>query len=201
MISYSKLFEGRDGKVVPKVTGNLTFSVHNSFALDSLDRRANTNMSILGDLLIDLKDEFESLSYIATILGIPIALFIFRSEKRKERRAREVEAYTRSTDRYIQYLTLCLDHSDIKAFDPDTIDRGVEARRLIMFSILICVFENAFLSLREASNRVWKRQWQGWENYITMWASEQDFIKTWDLIGGDFDSDFQTYMNQRMTIK
>jgi hypothetical protein len=152
--------------------------------------------------LVDLKDELEAISYIATIIGIVIALFVFWSEKKKERRARGVEAYIRSTDRYIQYLTLCLDHPETKTFDPDTIDRGIETPRLVMFSILICVFETAFLSLqRDAPRQIKERQWKGWENYITMWAGQQDFIRTWDIVGVDFDSDFQAYMNTRMTIK
>lgn len=154
------------------------------------------------NILIDLKEHLEALSYLATIVGIPIALLIFWSEKRKERRAREVEAYIRSTDRYIYYLNLCLDHPETKTFDPDTIDRGIETPRLIMFSILICVFETAFLSLRrDAPRQIQNRQWKGWENYITMWAGHQDFIKAWDMIGGDFDSDFQVYMNKRMLMK
>lgn len=153
-------------------------------------------------ILIELKEHLEALSYIATIVGIPIALFIFWSEKRKERRAREVEAYVRSTDRYIQYLTLCLQYPETKTFDPDTIDRGIETPRLIMFCILICVFETAFLSLRRnAPRQIQKRQWKGWEHYITMWAGQQDFIKTWDIIGVDFDSDFQVYMKKRMIVK
>ncbi len=152
--------------------------------------------------LMDLKDELEALSYVATIVGIVIALFVFWSEKRKERRAREVEAYVRSTDRYIQYLILCLDNPETKTFDPDTIDRGMETPRLIMFSILICVFETAFLSLRrDAPRQIQERQWKGWESYITMWAGQQDFIKTWNIVGVDFDSDFQAYMNTLLTMK
>ncbi|MGB9179977.1 MAG: hypothetical protein WCB68_12090 [Pyrinomonadaceae bacterium] len=145
--------------------------------------------------LANLKDELEAVSYIATIVGIVIALFVFWSEKRKERRAREAEGYARANDRYIQYLTLCLDHPDANTFDPDITSTGVETKRLIMFSILINVFETAYLLLRSASHDIRDRQWKGWDNYIRMWAGQEDFAKTWTAIGPDFDSEFQHYMN------
>lgn len=148
--------------------------------------------------LTDLKDELEVASYIATIVGIMIAVFVFWSEKRKERRSREAEGYARANDRYIQYLTLCLDHPDANTFDPDTAATGVETKRIIMFSILLNVFETAYLTLRSASRRFRNRQWQGWDNYIRMWAREEDFVKTWATIGPDFDSEFQSYMSGLM---
>ena len=145
--------------------------------------------------LVSLKDQLEALSYVATIVGIVIALIVFWSEKRKVRLAREAEAYFRTNDRQVQYLTLCLDHMDAKAFDPDTAATGVETKRLIMFSILLNTFETAYLSLRSSSRRILNRQWQGWENYIRMWGAQEDFVKTWKVIGTDFDADFQKYMN------
>jgi len=148
--------------------------------------------------LVGLKDELEALSYLATIVGIVIALVVFWSEKRKATKARETEAYFQTNDRQIQYLILCLEHMDADAFDPDTKATGVETKRLIMFSILLNTFETAFLSLRTASSSVRQRQWQGWENYMRMWANQADFVKTWRAIGPDFEENFQAYVNGLM---
>ena len=65
----------------------------------------------------EFKDVLDAASYVATIIGIPVATLIFLNEKRKERSAREVETYVYSNEKYIEFLKLCLEHSDLDCFD------------------------------------------------------------------------------------
>jgi hypothetical protein len=148
--------------------------------------------------LIEYKDEIQAVTNIAMTVGIVIALAVFIIDRYKDRRTREAEAYARSNDRYIHYLTLCLEHPQADTFDPDTHVVEADVERRIMFSILISTFETAYTTLYRASRRIRKRQWDGWQNYISMWAGEKDFVDMWNVIGGDFDSKFQDYLNGRI---
>src|SRR5688572_30725676 len=67
------------------------------------------------------KEKFEIASYVATMLGIPIGLFIFWHDRVKTRRAHEKDAFDHCNDKYIDYLKLCLEHHDTDAFE---IERG-----------------------------------------------------------------------------
>ncbi len=63
-----------------------------------------------------LKDILEMLSYIATILGIPLALLLFWDEKRKERRDREYGTYDALDNKYIEFLQLLLEYPHLDVY-------------------------------------------------------------------------------------
>ena len=59
----------------------------------------------------------EAISYLVTIIGLPIGLFVFVYEKRRERKDRERQAYQSANDKYIDLLNLCLTNPDLDIFD------------------------------------------------------------------------------------
>ena len=56
------------------------------------------------------------IAHIAAILGIPLALFLFYDEKRKERRDREYGTYNALDDKYIAFLQLCIEHPELNLY-------------------------------------------------------------------------------------
>ena len=62
---------------------------------------------------MSLLETFEMLSYIVTVVGLPLAILTFVLEQRKERRNEEEEIFQRLSDEYREFLKLVLDNSDL----------------------------------------------------------------------------------------
>jgi len=149
----------------------------------------------------ELKDYLEAAFYATTIIGIPVSIFVFLSEKRKERLAREMETYLQANEKYIQYLALCLDHPNLDCFDLAISDKlvhstGLSIQKLTLFTILISMMEAGFLLYRRHKTAIRRTQWQGWYDYMVMWADRLDFRQAWPVIGPQFDSEFYTLMTR-----
>lgn len=149
----------------------------------------------------EIKDLLEALSYIATILGIPAAIVVFIYQKKKERRAQELEAHHHANQLYIDYLKHCLENPDLDAFDlrqndKDVINSGLQYKQLILFTILISMMETAFLRYRHVNSTTQKTQWMGWHTYMLEWAKRSDFNKAWDILGPQFDTEFIKEMDK-----
>ena len=149
----------------------------------------------------EIKDLLEAVSYAATVIGIPVAILVFIYEKRKDRLAQETETYLHANEKYLQYLALCLDHPEFDCFDlspsdPDVLATGLDIRKLTLFEILISMLETGFLLYRRHSSAIRKSQWQGWHDYMLMWAARTDFRKAWPALGSQFDAEFFEFMNR-----
>ena len=65
----------------------------------------------------NIKEWFELLSYAATIIGIPLAIYIFYKDKIKERKLKEKEALFTSHSLYVDYLKICLENPGLKIYN------------------------------------------------------------------------------------
>ena len=150
---------------------------------------------------------FEILANIATLLGVPIAIWRFASEERRERVDREYGTYDALDEKYIDYLKLCLEYPDLDVYDyaKSEIDQllskknhFVNKQELILFTILISIFERSFLMYRDQSTAIKKEQWMGWDEYIREYAVRDNFRLAWKILGTQFDVNFLQYMDQVM---
>ncbi len=122
----------------------------------------------------------ELLSYLVTVVGLPLAIYVFVHEQRKRRENEEKELNQRLADDYTSFLQLVLDHADLKLFytysaDDEFSDEQKE-RRQILFALLISVFERAYLTLYEKGmGREAQRRWLSWEDYMRDWCRRPDF--------------------------
>ena len=66
---------------------------------------------------------------------------------------------------------------------------------LIIFSMLISLFERAYLLLYENDmSEEQKRRWRSWEDYMAEWCNRSDFQTALpDLLGGE-DPSFANYI-------
>jgi hypothetical protein len=96
---------------------------------------------------------WELLSYIITVFGFPFAIFIFIYEQNRERLNEEDEVYQLLSDNYQDFLHTVLDNPDLHlATNESTINLSSEQkeRMFIIFSMLISLFERAYLLLYKA---------------------------------------------------
>src|SRR5450759_3603353 len=95
-------------------------------------------------------DIWELLSYMVTVVGLPLAISVFIFEQRKERNNEEEEVYQLLSDNYQDFLKIALEHPDLRLFareETSALSQEQRERMFIIFSMLISLFERAYLLL------------------------------------------------------
>lgn len=122
---------------------------------------------------------WELLSYVVTVIGLPLAIIVFLYEQRKERDNEEEAVYQQLSDNYQEFLKVALDNPDLHLFsleETPELDEGQRERMLIIFNMLISLFERAYLLLYEPNmNPKQARRWSSWEDYMREWLTRADF--------------------------
>jgi hypothetical protein len=143
-------------------------------------------------------ETWELASYVVTVIGLPLAIFVFFFEQRKERENEEEEVYQLLSDNYQDLLRVALDNPDLRLFaeeqTPQLTDEQRE-RMFIIFSMLISLFERAYLLLYENDMKLKQaRRWRSWEDYMSEWCDRADFRTALPgLLRGE-DPEFAIYM-------
>lgn len=150
---------------------------------------------------MDVRETWELLSYIVTVIGLPLAILIFIYEQRKERRNEDEEIFQRLSDEYREFLKLVLDNADLQLLRREGARRDwteeQKERRLAIFGIVISLFERAYLLVyEEKMDKQTRRLWQSWEDYMREWVRRADFRDALpDLLEGE-DEDFTRYIRR-----
>ena len=145
-------------------------------------------------------ETWELLSYVVTVLGLPLAVGLFIFEKRKERLAEEEEVYEALSSRYHDFLRLALDNPDLGLLSQTKtadLDASQRERMLAIFGLLIALFERAYL-LHYDDDLTGKeaRRWQSWVDFMQEWCAREDFRDAIpDLLAGE-DPAFATYLTR-----
>ena len=124
-------------------------------------------------------ETWELLSYVVTTVGFPLAIVVFLYEQKKERDSDEEEVYQLLSDNYQDFLKVALDNPDLRLFSaeqtPD-LTKEQRERQLIIFNMLISLFERAYLLLYEPKmSSKQRRRWLSWEDYMREWCKREDF--------------------------
>ncbi len=146
------------------------------------------------------RDWWELASYVVTALGLPVALFIFAWEQRKERDNEEEEAYQLLSDAYNDFLKVVLVHPDLQLRTatplPNPTPEQVE-RMLVIFDMLISLFERAYLVAYKADmSGTERRRWNSWDDYMREWCRREDFRNALPLLLRGEDPEFQEYLRR-----
>jgi len=144
---------------------------------------------------------FEFLSCLVTVVGLPFAILVFAFEQRRERQNEEEEIFQRLVDEYNGFLKLVLEHSDLQLLRRGTLDVELNPeqseRRYALFSILVSIFERAYMLVYEESmSRQTSRLWQSWEDYMREWCRRTEFREALPSLLQGEDSDFQDYIRR-----
>lgn len=143
----------------------------------------------------------EAASYLVTVVGLPLAIFVFLYEQRKQRENEEEGLYQSLSDEYKDFLRLTLEHADLRLTGRH--DASLELtpeqqeRKRVLFAILISLFERAYIVLYEEHPSVHSaRMWSSWEDYIREWCRREDFRNDLgSLLEGEDDA-FGSYMRR-----
>jgi len=147
-----------------------------------------------------LLETLELASYVVTVVGFPFAIGVFIAEQRKERQNEEEESFQSLSNSYTDFLRLVLEHPDLRLRSVDaTPDLTAEQheRMLVLFDILISLFERAYILLYEDPMPLHReRQWHSWDDYMREWCRRADFrARLPELLGGE-DPGFVDYIER-----
>jgi hypothetical protein len=123
-------------------------------------------------------DTWELLSYVVTVIGLPLAIFVFIFEQHKERENEEEEVYQLLSDNYQDFLKVALENPDLRLFSVEStaLNDEQQERQLIIFAMLTSLFERAYLLLYEDDMAPKQaRRWNSWEDYILEWCAKPNF--------------------------
>ncbi len=139
-------------------------------------------------------------SYVVTTLGLPMAIFVFLYEQRKERENEEEEVYQLLSDNYQDFLKVALEHPDLRLFSTTgttNLNEEQEERLLIILSMLTSLFERAYLLLYEEDMESKQaRRWNSWEDYIMEWCNKPHFRALLPKLLTGEDPSFATYIEK-----
>ncbi|MFM9888298.1 MAG: hypothetical protein ACKVQT_35170 [Burkholderiales bacterium] len=143
----------------------------------------------------------ELLSYLVTIFGLPLAIYVFFSEQRKERQNEEEEIYQRLSDEYNDFLKLVIGNADLQLLNREGARTALtpeqEERKYAIFGILVALFERAYILVYEENmDKQRRRLWRSWEDYMREWCKRKDFCAALpELLIGE-DPDFVKHIMQ-----
>lgn len=146
-----------------------------------------------------LQTEFwEIASYVVTVFAFPFAIFLFLFEQRKERDAEDEEAYQMLQNAYNDFLKIVLDNPDLQLRSATAkIDLNDEQRerRLIIFEMLMALFERAYIVSYEPDlSGVALRRWNSWDDYMREWCRREDFYQLLPQLLRGEDPGFTRYI-------
>jgi hypothetical protein len=143
---------------------------------------------------------FEFASYAVTVIGLPFAIGVFLYEQRKERENEEEEQYQHLSDAYNDFLKVVLDHADLQLRTHEPLpDPSAEQRErmLVIFDMLISLFERAFLvAYKDEMDATERRRWNSWDDYMREWCRRDDFFNALPLLLRGEDPAFQSYIKR-----
>ena len=129
--------------------------------------------------MTDTLQWLEALSYVVTIIGLPLAIVVFVLDRRRNRQMDEEEIYLRLSDEYADFMRLVIDNADLRLRSntpPADLNEEQQERKLALFAILVSLFERAYvLVYEEHMSRQQQRLWQSWEDYMHEWSLREDF--------------------------
>jgi hypothetical protein len=140
------------------------------------------------------------LSNIVTVFGLPLAIWVFVYQRRRDRESAEEAVYVSLSDAYSDFLKLVIANPDLRLRSAPALQNPTEEqkeRMLLVFDILIALFERAYILTYERDMSEAKlRRWHSWEDYMREWCHREDFCAALpELLQGE-DSAFTEYIRR-----
>jgi hypothetical protein len=143
-------------------------------------------------------ETWELLSYVVTVIGLPLAIAVFALQQRKERLNEELLVYESLSDSYQKFLRVALEHSDLHLFSNEktpALNAEQHERMMVIFNMLISLFERAYIMVyEEGVDTAKQRYWHSWHDYMREWCAREDFRGVLDTLLVGEDSDFCRYI-------
>lgn len=121
----------------------------------------------------------EALSYIVTIIGLPLAIGVYIYDRRRDQQTDEEEIFLRLSDEYADFMRLVIENADLHLLSPTVkgaLSEDQMERKQALFAILVALFERAYVLVYEDDmSHQQARLWQSWADYMTEWSQREDF--------------------------
>ena len=146
------------------------------------------------------RDLLEMASFVVTVVGLPFAIWVFIKQERAERENEEEEAYLRLADAYNDFLKTVLANSDLQLRTATALQSPTPEQRermLVIFDMLISLFERAFLvAWKPEMSITEQRRWNSWDDYMREWCRREDFANALPFLLRGEDPEFQRYIQR-----
>lgn len=143
---------------------------------------------------------WETASFVVTVIALPFAIFLFLFEQRKERDSEDEEAYQLLQNAYNDFLKIVLDNPDLQlrsAAAQLDLSNEQRERQLIVFAMLISLFERAYIVSYEPDLKgVALRRWNSWDDYMREWCRREDFYHLLPHLLRGEDPEFAAYIRR-----
>jgi hypothetical protein len=143
---------------------------------------------------------WEIASYVVTVIGLPLAIFVFIYEQRKERASDEDEVYQLLSNAYNDFLKVVMENPDLRLrSDPATKDLNAEQqeRMLVIFDMLVSLLERAYLTAySDEMTPLQRRRWNSWEDFMREWVRRDDFYHRLPRLLKGEDPEFAAYLRR-----
>jgi hypothetical protein len=145
-------------------------------------------------------ETWELLSYVVTVIGLPLAIGVFLYEQRKERENEDEEVYQLVSDNYQDFLRIALENPDLRLFSAEeviSLSDEQKERQLIIFTMLMSLFERAYLLIYDDNmSPKQARRWNSWEDFIMEWCRKPHFRALLPQLLSGEDPSFVRYIEK-----
>jgi hypothetical protein len=137
---------------------------------------------------------FEFLSYLATVIGIPMAIIIFLHQEKKERQNEQEEIYDQLMGHYADIQEKLFEYPELDMHGEESSDPETQRRQYILYEMLISLFERSFILLENEKEPEYQRMWNSWVDYIQTWLNKPNFVRALPQLVKGEDPDFVAYI-------
>jgi hypothetical protein len=109
---------------------------------------------------MDAMQWLEALSYLVTIVGLPLAIVVFVHDRWHERQSDEEEIFLRLSDEYSDFMRLVIENADLQLLSPlpkGALTEEQQERKHALFAILVSLFERAYVLVYRSAWAVSRR--------------------------------------------
>lgn len=143
-----------------------------------------------------LLEWMEFFSYVATVVGIPLAIVIFSLQEKKERRIEQQEIYDKLMGHYTEIQNKLFDHPELDIHDKPLENIEDARRQYILYEMVVSLFERSFILLHGEDDPDYLRMWNSWVDYIKQWLVHKNFRDALPRLMEGEDKDFVAYMSK-----
>lgn len=137
------------------------------------------------------------------VIGLLVAIFTYRAERKKEIIERENSTFEGLDDKYVEFMYKCSQYPNLDLFStPADSNREASEEDIkieeALYSVLISIFERAFLMFEKTyiDEELRKRQYEGWKICMRSYCTRRSFLSEWKRIGCQFDKSFYEAMTK-----
>jgi hypothetical protein len=143
---------------------------------------------------LTLLEMMELLSYIATVVGIPLAVATYVLQERKERQNEREDIYDKLMAHYADIQEKLFEHPELDMHNEISSDPETQRRQLILYEMLTSLFERSYILLANETHPEYQRMWHSWVDYIQSWLDKPNFVAVLPQLMKGEDPSFVAYI-------